>query len=327
MNTVRLISLCVMLAALSPVAYAQPQKRDEPLLDQFRDHLKSESFSLGIFARLLASFEEDRENGGNGFSIGAARVSARGRLDRSLSYMVQTELISDRVLLDARLSYHLNQQFRIDAGLFKSPFSAEFLISSSRTDFLRRSRAVRALAPNRQIGIALHGNTSDNFLNIDLGLFNGNGRVYGGNDDDAFLYTGRATMHPASGIDIGVNAVYNDREAGGWSASWGGDVRIELARLLLTGEALFGRSTLAEGTDLEASGYQATIGYTIAPGHQVLVRQESFFSDAEPVDRHFLVVGYSYFISSAFKMQINYFAPLDTDSGHQEILAGLQIAI
>jgi len=60
-------------------------------------------------------------------------------------------------------------------GLFKSPFSHEFLTSAASLDFVRRSQVVSALAPARRIGAQLRGALGGGLIAYRLGVFNGNG--------------------------------------------------------------------------------------------------------------------------------------------------------
>lgn len=82
--------------------------------------------------------------------------------------------------------YRITPDFSIKAGLFKSPFSYEFLTGSASIDFVNRSTVVNQLAPNRQIGFQLGGNFSGGKLRYKAGVFNGNGLGINQNNDDQF---------------------------------------------------------------------------------------------------------------------------------------------
>lgn len=92
----------------------------------------------------------------DGFRARSARLRLGGQAE-GLSYVVQTDFTSSSPLLDAYVQLPLANRVRLRGGLFKTPYSAEFLTSRPRIRFAERARVVNALAPNRQAGVQLSG--------------------------------------------------------------------------------------------------------------------------------------------------------------------------
>jgi phosphate-selective porin len=75
-------------------------------------------------------------------------------------------------LRDAWLDYRFAKSFRLRAGHFKVPVGLEWLTGARRLDFVLRSLPSRNLAPNRDWGVAAHGEIGER-LEYDVGVFAG----------------------------------------------------------------------------------------------------------------------------------------------------------
>lgn len=328
----RSLFLLLFFLSMNRLAYAQ----DEPVLEDLRSKLKSDAFSIGVLAQVGGTLQFEPEDATNGFRIQTARVSLRGNLDNGFNYFIQTNMVSSVVLLDARLGYDFNDRIGLHAGLYKAPFSGGFLISASRTDFVNRS-LLTALVPNRQVGVALHGNNAAEIVSYSIGIFNGNGRTLGGNDNNAMMFVGRVVASPRieGQLDIGINFSHSEDGAGQARVTrqrMGADFRYTRDQLLVSGEVVYTDSN-PEAAGLAGNnpfGYHATIGYMIEPGaQQILLRIDTLDLDIPGVDaRDQLVFGYNYWPTGAFLLQINYLLPLsDADTLGHAIVAKFQVNI
>ena len=330
-----LFTALLMIATLSLPASAQDAD-GEPLLEELRDTFKNEYFSVGMIVKTVADFRPERPaSGTNGFDVATARLNVTGSLDGGFGYQLQTDVTRSPAVLDARVRYRKSPGFNIDAGLFKSPFSHEFLRGIGELDFVLRSQVVRSLAPNRQVGVNVYGRTDGGLLHYSLGAFNGNGRDLAGNDDNSLMVVGRLEARPElseGSLMVGVNGARNEEDGGlfqGTRLLAGGDVRYVRAPLLISAEFIYADlSPDAAGADLQQSGYQATLGYLFSENRQVLVRWDTYTDDLQPADRDFVVFGYNHEVTGAVRFQLNYMLPVweDAEAVDNRIMANLQIA-
>ena len=325
-----------LLILIAPPAARGQETQEEPILDRLEQAVKHDFLSLGAVIRTVGDFIWDRDglSGHNGFGIAASRLRVSGDLDFGFGYNVQTDFATSPVLLDARLSYGITSDVTLDAGLFKAPFSAEQLISLSSLDFVNRSQVVRALSPGRQVGVAIRGGAAGGAFSYGAGVFNGNGRSLSGNDNDKLMYAGRVTANPRVNegtFEVGANIAFSEDETGifaGERLLLGADLRREWAKWLLSAEAIYADFDPVVGEAFQPFGYHATIGYMLDPGrHQLLARWDAFDFDTG-ADLQFIVLGYNFWPSRAFELQVNYAIPVHDGSefSDQQILVNFQFA-
>jgi len=254
-----LTAALALLALISApvVAGAQANDDDEPLLEELRRYFQRESLSVGILFQFVADFQPDRSFAGNdGFSIANARVRVYGELDGGFGYLVQANLIDTPAVLDAEGHYRVVDGLVLRGGLFKAPFSREFLTGAGSIDFVNRSQVVRALVPGRELGAQIGGDLLDGVVSYGVGLFNGNRFDGNGNDSDEFLWVGRVSFAPEAlagpeqgdRLDMGINVGLSDDESAtvgdlvtgfeGERTLFGADARFTRGRLLLSGEVI-----------------------------------------------------------------------------------------
>ncbi len=95
------------------------------------------------------------------------------------------------------MNYKVSNELKVDAELFKAPFSKNFLTGSESIDFVNRSQVVSILAPNRQIGVKLSGSFSGKTISYQAGVFNGNRYANNNNDNNDFMYLSEGyQLHP-----------------------------------------------------------------------------------------------------------------------------------
>jgi hypothetical protein len=333
------LSILVSVLFLSTwrTAISQTSGQDEPAFTRLTDAVKSEEFSVGVVVQAVGDLIWDREGlpGNNGFSISTARLSVQGDLDFGLGYFLQTDFSSSPALLDARLSYRIAEHLSLNAGLFKAPFSAEFLIPAPSIDFVNRSQSVSVLAPGRQLGVALRGGTADEMFGYNVGVFNGNGRSLQGNDNGRLMYVGRVFTRPSmseGSLEVGVNIAFSEDDFGGTPADrllFGGDFRWMRDRVFVSGEAIYADLDPVVGDSRQPFGYQATLGYMLSPArHQILARWDALDLDTPAGHSNFIVLGYNFWPSQAFEVQVNYLIPTHegSDFADQQVLVNFQVA-
>lgn len=255
-----------------------------------------------------------------GFKMRRARAGLEGtydRLDFEVIFGVSTG--ADAVvggdhsvgLVDANAGYTFGDpeglSTRVSAGVDKVPFGRETLLSSSELAFQERTVASNQLTPDREAGLI--GDLQTSGLRARVGVFNGNGSVFG-DTDPGLLTTARVeyTLGPGDpyrtygtvdGFTLGVagDFLYNG-EFATRTMGYGGDliVRVAALSLLVEGHAA---SITPTGSDIELPdvsvdtmrwGGYAQVGYSIGRWEPV-ARFEMFDDDTKVSDNGDLAAG------------------------------------
>ena len=278
--------------------------------------------------------------GTDGFRARSVRVRLGGQAE-SLSYVVQTELTSPQVLLDAVARLSLTNRVRLSAGLFKTPYSGEILTPRPNLLFAERARVVNALAPARQVGATLSGAIVPDRLTATVGAFNGPSGLRT-NDNDQLFYVGRLEGNlpvNSAQLTVGANAGYGIDDQvdvprplsfSGRRLLVGGDARFDADRWLLAGEvhyAALDPETPARD-DFSPFGYYLAAGVSPAPDHQILARFDRYDPDVSGFsgDENQLTLGYNFFATSVVRALANYQAATD-DLGDGSVTLRLQVAL
>lgn len=333
-----------LLSIAVATGLAQQTEAEEPLLDELREYFQRESFSVGVLFQFVADFQPDRSfSGSNGFSLGNARVRVYGELDGGFGYLVQANLIDSPAVLDAAAHYRVASGLVLRGGLFKAPFSREFLTGAGSIDFVNRSQVVRALVPGRELGAQVGGTLLDGELTYGVGLFNGNRFGGNGNDSDEFLWVGRVSLAPAAlagpeegdRLEIGINVGSSDDESApigdlveafdGERTVFGADARFTRGRLLLSGEVISARLEPEFGAPADPVGFYLTIGYHTSDSSQLLFRWDSFSPDGIRRDLDLLILGLNVWPTGATELQFNYIVPTQDSVDNHQLLVNAQV--
>jgi phosphate-selective porin OprO/OprP len=114
------------------------------------------------------------------FTIRRMRAIASGSVFHDYEYYLQPDFASgvsstttnDAFLQDAYVNFHHWDALQIQAGKFKEPVSMEVLPLDQYLWFLERGFPTE-LAPNRDVGVDVHGNLWNGALTYAAGVFNG----------------------------------------------------------------------------------------------------------------------------------------------------------
>ena len=320
----------------------QAQDQSSSDFEQFRDQFKNEYFSVAGLLQTIGAYQFERVIGENGFSVGNARLQIYGEFDDKFGYQLQTNFVSSTPLLDANMYYNLTPSFSVKAGLFKAPFSYEYLTGAAATDFVNRSSVVNQLAPKRQVGLQFEGKLADGKFKYSGGMFNGNGFGPNQNDDDRFLYTARLETKSGLGSDsedgfmMGLNASYEQSESATTGAGLlsqvegeqlllGADTRISYNKMMLAGEFIYSTINADSGAEYNPFGYYLTGGYFVTPKTQLLARWDYFDGDFIGASSESIIGGINIFPSDFSEVQLNYIYPLEDGVDFSQILLNLQV--
>ena len=335
----KFIFITSLYLIFSNICFAQQE--DTSLVTQLRHSLQKKYASLGILVRDVADFQIVRTMPGyNGFSVENFRIKLTGDLDDNFGYHLETKLLNTPSILDAEVYYKFTPQLKLDFGLFKLPFSSEFLVSEADIDFVYRSQTVNALALGKQVGVMVSGKVNGDVLSYAGGIFNGN-KGAKGNDNNQFLYVGRIVLEPFSDnsqsrfIKIGLNAAQsNDKSVSVMNFNFegnrlllGGDVNITLNNFRLYSEAIWGRLKWVSGEINKPFGYQVTAGYSLSNKTQLLARWDSFKEDVNASQSDMVLLGVNIVPADLFKFQLNYAVPVnDGKFKHHQLLFNTQFS-
>jgi phosphate-selective porin OprO and OprP len=126
-------------------------------------------------------------------------------------------------MVDAYIDARFDPSFKVRVGKFKSFVGLERLQSAADIKFLERSYVTNAILPNRDLGIAVHGDILKNKLNYAFGLVNGvsdGGNISTGTEFDGRIEgTARFFATPFQDVDsafkglgFGFAATYTDSQ-------------------------------------------------------------------------------------------------------------------
>ncbi len=331
-----------ILIIFSNLASAQ---NEEPLLENFEKTFKQKYLQLGILVQVVGDFQIERTINTNGFNLANFRLKFSGELDGGVGYMVQSAFTNSPAILDAKVYFKINEMLKFDLGLFKAPFSAEYLISAANIDFVNRSQAVSSLSANRQIGVMASGNFGNSNIGYSLGIFNGNKFSKNVNDNNDFMYAGRISYNPflsskktdSERLEIGISAAQSkDKNVSIPSVSstfsgerilFGGDTRINFNNWLLSGEIIYGQFKHSDNIETEPFGYHATVGYMITNNLQTLLRWDSFRLDKNLDSSDQFIVGFNFWPTSVSEFQLNYIIPTNSMIKNNQILLNAQVSL
>lgn len=169
---------------------------------------KISGFVQGLYQ---ANMKNDGELKDNTLRMRRVRMSVEGKLTKSLSYKIQGDFSRSPMLVDAFLKYKLCNEFAIQVGQFKTPFTLESPINPVNLEIFDYGESVQKLVGysdvcgvgglGRDIGIMATGNLFPiegkdfTLVTYSLGLFNGNGPTTTDNNNRKDI-VGRLEVHP-----------------------------------------------------------------------------------------------------------------------------------
>lgn len=263
-----------------------------------------------MFVQTVGRFQPNLPDDGtvvNSISVPRVRFRARGQHDTGLSIDLQADVVRTPALLDARISFPATDRISIDTGLFKAPFSAELLDSIQGLDMVDRSRIVRTLAPQRQVGIMARSTGLPSGMSARVGVFNGNGITPRSNDDNSFMVVGRLERQ-TNGVRIGANVA----KEGDTAALLGADVRYTPGLWIAAAEMIHQESV--------QTGWHATAGRSFSERrHEVLVRWDRMADDDNQV-----LAGYAFRPIPNVTFRANWILPLE-DTTYHRFAVNLQV--
>ena len=255
---------------------------------------KISGFVQGMYQ---ANLNEDGELKDNTFNLRRVRMSLEGNLAKGLTYKIQGDFTRKPMLVDAFVKYKVCNEFAIQVGQFKTPFSIESPINPVNLEIFDYGESVQKLVGysdvcgvgsiGRDLGIMATGSlfpietqNGEKFGIVDysLGVFNGNGiNVIDNNNRKDIV--GRLDFHPwvkaltLSGSYYHGN-YYKDEDFNGVRNRWAAGLQYNDGKFLVRAEYLEGTTGYHgfEGEDapnqFNSAGYYAVAGYNFQFGKE-----------------------------------------------------------
>ncbi|MFQ5956878.1 MAG: porin, partial [Candidatus Brocadiales bacterium] len=134
------------------------------------------------------------------FRIRRQRIKFKGHaFTKDLTYKVYWGLAAGSgagELKDAYVNYKLTDGLQFRAGQYKVPFNRQRLNSSSKLQFVDRSKANDEFQLDRDIGVMLHGEPMKGMFEYYLAMMQGAGKNTSTNTNNKHLYVARFAVNP-----------------------------------------------------------------------------------------------------------------------------------
>ena len=169
---------------------------------------KISGFVQGMYQ---ANLTNEGKLSSNTFRMRRVRLSVDGTLFKGLTYKVQGDFTRSPMLVDAYLKYKVCNEFAIQVGQFKTPFTIESPINPVNLEIFDYGEIIQKLGGysdvcgvgglGRDIGIMFTGDLFPikdkdySVVNYAVGLFNGNGPTTLDNNNRKDI-VGRLEVHP-----------------------------------------------------------------------------------------------------------------------------------
>ena len=136
------------------------------------------------------------------FTMDTARIQLDGTFYKDFAYRVEAEAGkgADFFIKDSWIAWKGLENWNFQFGQFKEPFSQEENCSSRFNDFAERS-LVNRLVPAHDVGIMAKTSFADKVVDLEFGIFNGNGRGNDNNDEKDIAARVRVSPFRASDND------------------------------------------------------------------------------------------------------------------------------
>lgn len=259
---------------------------------------KISGFVQGLYQ---ANLDKDGNLNDNTLRIRRVRLSVDGKFTRSLSYKIQGDFINSPMLVDAYIKYKPCNEFAIQFGQFKIPFTLENPINPLNLEIFDYGESIQKLvgysdicgvgALGRDIGLMASGDLFKvegqdfSIVNYSIGVFNGNGPINlkknekGLDNNNRKDIIGRLEIHPMlkaltlSGSYY-YGQYYKDEDYNGIRNRWSAGLQYNDGKLVIRGEYLSGTTGYqgfeGEGapTQFNSMGYYAVVGYNFQFGKE-----------------------------------------------------------
>ena len=248
-----------------------------------------------------ANLNDEGELVDNTFRMRRVRLSVDGKLSPKVSYKIQGDFVGTPMLVDAFVKYKACNEFAIQVGQFKTPFTLESPINPVNLEIFDYGEVVQNLSGysdvcgvggmGRDIGVMATGSffplKDYSVVNYSVGVFNGNGPVSfkknekGLDNNNRKDLVGRLEVHPGL-KDLTLSCSYyygkytKDENINCTRNRWAAGAQYNDGNLVLRSEYVGGETGVAtdvvgEQSLYNSNGYYAQAGYYFQAGEQKIM--------------------------------------------------------
>lgn len=235
------------------------------------------------------------------FKVRRARLKFSGELAKDIRFLLLVDAVTTPILWKAHIDISYKPWVSIRIGQFKTPFSHEYLTSSSKLDMIDRSQVVSALAVKYDIGLQVYGTIE--CFSYAIGTFNGSGKNASDVNNRKDM-VGMIVAKPIPRTEIGVSGYYGKSGVEKRKKDRIGTyVTTAYKSACLGGEYIY-----AKDGSLKKDGWYAQIAYRFYSNFQGLVRYDTYNPDKDisKNSSNYVVIGINWFPNTNTKIQINY---------------------
>ena len=198
-------------AKVEKVEKEKPERPEKPEKPNPKGGLEMPKISGFVQGMYQANLNEEGDLIDNTFRMRRVRLSVDGKLSPKVSYKLQGDFTRSPMLVDAYVKYKACNEFAVQVGQFKTPFTIESPINPVNLEIFDYGEVIQQLGGykdvcgvgglGRDIGVMFTGDLfpvkdkSYSIVNYAVGVFNGNGPTTTDNNNRKDL-VGRLEVHP-----------------------------------------------------------------------------------------------------------------------------------
>ena len=295
----------------------QPNKPEKPIMPDGKGPKGGNDWMPKISGFVQGLYQADVNGDGelsNTFRLRRVRLSVDGTLFKGLTYKIQGDFSRSPMLVDAYLKYKVCNEFAIQVGQFKTPFSLESPINPVNLEIFDYGEGIQKLVGysdvcgvgglGRDIGVMAtgslfpvkdeKGNVKYNVVDYAVGVFNGNGPTAIDNNNRKDI-VGRLEVHPGL-KDLTLSGSYyygkytKDDNVNCTRNRWAAGAQYNDGKIVLRGEYIGGTTGVAHTVIPEDLGYFNSNGYYAVAGYNFL-----FGKEGRPMQKLMPVLRYEHF--------------------------------
>ena len=244
---------------------------------------KISGFVQGLYQ---ANLDKDGKLEDNTLRMRRVRLSVDGKFTKSLSYKIQGDFINSPMLVDAYIKYKPCNEFAIQFGQFKLPFTLENPINPLNLEIFDYGESIQKLVGysdvcgvgglGRDIGVMVSGDLFKvkgkdfSIVNYSIGVFNGNGPINfkknekGLDNNNRKDIVGRLEIHPMLKALTLTASYYHgyyfkDTINTGLRDRWSAGVQYNDGDLVIRGEYIEGTTGYNDYTWGNHAGYSMNV--------------------------------------------------------------------